>query len=73
MKIALDGINVKVLALSKRLESLEAMTWARVRKTHVETESITISIREGENIDQEPETNRSFNLDKKNNSEIYIE
>jgi len=53
MKIALDGINAKVLGLSKRLESLETMTWARVRKTHVETESIKISIREDLNVDLE--------------------
>lgn len=37
MKIALQGINIKVNALSKRLESIEKTTWARITKTHVHT------------------------------------
>jgi|JI10StandDraft_1071094.scaffolds.fasta_scaffold38643_3 hypothetical protein len=47
MKIAIDGMNSKIIGLAKRLESIEKMVWNRVRNTHIERESITISIREG--------------------------
>lgn len=35
MKIAVDGMNSKINALAKRLESIEKLTWARVTKTHI--------------------------------------
>lgn len=72
MKIAVDGMSSKINGLAKRLESIQKMTWARVRKTHIERQSITISIRE-EDAHEGDETDRSFRIQRKNNSEIYIE
>jgi hypothetical protein len=71
MKIALEGITIKVNGLSQRLESIEKVIWAKFKKQHMDTDTISPNSDEEALVNED--SDRFKYQQRKSKSEIYID